>query len=166
MRKLVYFYFLRTICCSFSKSNVLKSLFLWLWEHTHVPKVVSSNPSTIYWMNIFHISICCKICTVCLKRRKLKSLIFLQALKNRKFCYKEQDYVDGTFNMMDILFESTMAPVNNSKLFYVTEVRSIYLGRCYMVCFKMPSAANENIQIVVQKNIDILGNIWRLKRRL
>ena len=27
----------------------------WLWEETHVPKVVGSNPSTIYWMDIFHI---------------------------------------------------------------------------------------------------------------
>ena len=24
----------------------------WLWEETHVPKVVSSNPSTVYWMAI------------------------------------------------------------------------------------------------------------------
>ena len=25
----------------------------WLWEDTHVLKVVGSNPSTIYWMDIF-----------------------------------------------------------------------------------------------------------------
>ena len=25
----------------------------WLWEETHVPKVVGLNPSTIYWMDIF-----------------------------------------------------------------------------------------------------------------
>ena len=25
---------------------------LWLWEETHVLKVVSSNPSTVYWMDI------------------------------------------------------------------------------------------------------------------
>ena len=24
-----------------------------LWEETHVPKAVCSNPSTVYWMNIF-----------------------------------------------------------------------------------------------------------------
>ena len=27
----------------------------WLWEETHVLKVVGSNPSTVYWMDIFHI---------------------------------------------------------------------------------------------------------------
>ena len=25
----------------------------WLWEETHVPKVVGSNPDTVYWMDIF-----------------------------------------------------------------------------------------------------------------
>ena len=29
------------------------ALVLWLWEETHVPKVVSLNPSTVYWMDIF-----------------------------------------------------------------------------------------------------------------
>ena len=31
------------------------ALVKWLWEGTHVPKVVSSNPGTVYWMDIFHI---------------------------------------------------------------------------------------------------------------
>ena len=29
------------------------ALVLWLWAETHVPKVMSSNPSTTYWMDIF-----------------------------------------------------------------------------------------------------------------
>ena len=31
---------------------------------------LSSNSGTEYWMDIFHIPICCKNCNVCLKRRK------------------------------------------------------------------------------------------------
>ena len=30
----------------------------------------SLNPDTVYWMDIFHIPICCKICNVYLKRQK------------------------------------------------------------------------------------------------
>ena len=30
-------------------------LVQWLWEETRVPKVVSSNPSTVYSMAIYHI---------------------------------------------------------------------------------------------------------------
>ena len=29
------------------------ALVLWLWEETHVPKVVGSNPGTVYWMDIY-----------------------------------------------------------------------------------------------------------------
>ena len=31
------------------------ALVWWLWEETHVLKVVGSNPSTIYWMKNFRI---------------------------------------------------------------------------------------------------------------
>ena len=30
------------------------ALVQWLWEATHVLEVVGSNPSTVYWMGIFH----------------------------------------------------------------------------------------------------------------
>ena len=30
-------------------------LVKWLWEETHLLKVVGSNPGTVYWMDIFHI---------------------------------------------------------------------------------------------------------------
>ena len=32
----------------------------------------SLNPDTVYWMDIFHIPICCKIRNVYLKRTKIK----------------------------------------------------------------------------------------------
>ena len=47
------------------------ALVQWLWEETHVPKVVGSNPGALYWMVItFFTYICCNNCNVCLKRRK------------------------------------------------------------------------------------------------
>ena len=30
------------------------ALVYWLWEETHILKVVGSNPSPVYWMDIFH----------------------------------------------------------------------------------------------------------------
>ena len=39
----------------------------WLWEETHVLKGVSLNPSTVNWMDIFHIYY--KNCNICLKKR-------------------------------------------------------------------------------------------------
>ena len=31
------------------------ALVKWLWEETHVQKVVDVNPSNVYWTDIFHI---------------------------------------------------------------------------------------------------------------
>ena len=32
-----------------------------VWEETHVPKVVGSNPSTVYWMDIYSHSFVVKL---------------------------------------------------------------------------------------------------------
>ena len=45
------------------------ALVYWLWEETHVVKVVGSNPSTAYYGTFFTYN-CGKNCNVCLKRRK------------------------------------------------------------------------------------------------
>ena len=34
-----------------------RCLVQWLWEETHVPKAMGSNPSGVYWMDIFHINL-------------------------------------------------------------------------------------------------------------
>ena len=47
------------------------ALVLWLWEETHIPKVVGSNPGTLYWMDILsHISVV-KIVLFVWKRPKM-----------------------------------------------------------------------------------------------
>ena len=40
-------------------------------EETLVPKVMGSNPGTVYWMEIFSHIFVVKICNVCLKRPKI-----------------------------------------------------------------------------------------------
>ena len=48
------------------------ALVWWLREETQVLKVVGSNPSAVYWMDMtFFTLICCKNCIVCLKRPKI-----------------------------------------------------------------------------------------------
>ena len=41
----------------YNTKNAAGALVLWLWEETHIPKVMGSNPGTVYWMNIFHINL-------------------------------------------------------------------------------------------------------------
>ena len=53
------------------------ALVLWLCVMNHVWKVVSLNPSAVYWMDIwtFFTLICCKNCFVSLKRPKIKEKV-------------------------------------------------------------------------------------------
>ena len=46
-------------------------------------KVVGSNPTTVYWMDDFHIYLLYN-CNVCLKRRKTKKRPGMAHLKNAK----------------------------------------------------------------------------------
>ena len=48
------------------------ALVQWLWEETYVPNVVSSNPSIVYWMDIFSHLFVVKIVLVCLKNTETK----------------------------------------------------------------------------------------------
>ena len=47
-----------------------------------MPKVVSSNPGTIYWMDIFHIPISCKIRNASEKTKINEKEAGVGALKN------------------------------------------------------------------------------------
>ena len=42
-----------SVTCPNYVKNRAGALVYWLWEETHVPKVVGSNPGTVYWMDIF-----------------------------------------------------------------------------------------------------------------
>ena len=49
---------IRTLSISYKLSMAWAgALVEWLWEETHMMKVVGSNPSAIYWMDIFHINL-------------------------------------------------------------------------------------------------------------
>ena len=54
-----------------NRYNWAGALVKWLWEETHIMKVVGSNPSTMYRIDIFTY-ICCKYCNVYLQKTENK----------------------------------------------------------------------------------------------
>ena len=54
-----------------TNDSVTGTLVQWLWQQTHVVKVMSSNPNTIYWMKFLTL-ICFQICNVCLEKTENK----------------------------------------------------------------------------------------------
>ena len=63
--------YLIKICQTLSFAIVSHVLNRWIWEENRVLKVMCSNPSTVYWMDIFHIYLCVvRIVMFLLKRQK------------------------------------------------------------------------------------------------
>ena len=53
-----------------------RAQFQWLWEETHVLKIMGLNPCTVYWMEIFHMNLLKKLLIeVCLKNTEIKNTI-------------------------------------------------------------------------------------------
>ena len=42
----------RHCCLEKEQFSHLRALVQWLWEDTHIPKVVGSNPGAVYWMDM------------------------------------------------------------------------------------------------------------------
>ena len=55
-----------------------------------------------------------------------------KAFRNRGFHFKSEDFYKNVFNQSEIFFY-----LNNS-LYTVEEINNIFLGRCFMVCFRKP----------------------------
>lgn len=67
--------------------------------------------------------------------------------------------MEQTFEREEIFYddEATLQIFNTSE-FYIEEVRSILLGRCYMVCPLLPQALGDKIKIPFKKANDLIGN--------
>ena len=74
------------------------NLVQWLWEENHVPKVVSSNPGTAYWMAISSFLFVVKI-VICVWKdeNKLK--------RGRGWPKRKNDNVDLAPNLRETVFQ-------------------------------------------------------------
>jgi len=79
------------------------------------------------------------------------------AFRRRKFSYKTADFLAETFSKSEIMVTTSTAPFDSSADFNVTELRSVYLGRCYMVCFNKPYKVAAKTYVWIKKNISLVG---------
>ena len=82
----------------------------------------------------------------------------LPAFRERKFFYKNSEFLSGTFNQTDILVMTLPAPYNKANEFDVEELKSVHNSRCYMICFKEPYPAGPRTHIWIHKNLDLKGD--------
>ena len=80
------------------------------------------------------------------------------AFRRRKFCYKNSDFLTETFNQSDI-FEMKLTSAEHWAELEITELKSVYLGRCYMVCFTGDNSVGTKAYIWVKRNMELKGDM-------
>ena len=79
------------------------------------------------------------------------------AFRSRNFSFTSETFLKQTFNLEDIIRISAMTQLNNASLFYTEEIRSVNLGRCYLIRYLKRLSSTERISITVQKQMDLIG---------
>jgi hypothetical protein len=70
------------------------------------------------------------------KEKKLPCITVcaMSGFRNRGFYYLNQDYIENTYDIGDFFINQTLLEIKNSSKYSLTEVRSMFLGRCYKIC--------------------------------
>ena len=81
------------------------------------------------------------------------------AFKKRGLFFKHDDFVLQTYEKEELFYNFNESNLSNKSLYLVEEVRGIFIGRCYMVCYLPLVDVKEQIFIQLVKQQDIVGNI-------
>ena len=80
-----------------------------------------------------------------------------EAFKKQGFHYKEADFLKWTYELDDVFI--FYSDYQESSKFYIKEVRSVFLGRCYMLCNLEPVGKLQRYYIYMRKERDMTGLI-------
>ena len=80
-----------------------------------------------------------------------------KVFKNRGFFYRLGDFINQTFDCKDIFLNENFCNLNSQTKVHVEEIKSIFLGRCYMVCHLEPQQKKKPVYILIKKNQDVTG---------
>lgn len=75
----------------------------------------------------------------------------------RGFFYTEEDFLRNTFAREEIFYDSPLFDIFNQSLFVIEEVKSSYLGRCYMVCALEEKFEAQSADIPFKRTVDLTG---------
>ena len=80
------------------------------------------------------------------------------AFRERNFSFSTETFKDRTFNQNEILWESLMPNFSDPSLYQIEEIKSVNLGRCYLVRYlKKLSSTTDKVFVTVQKQMDLTG---------
>ena len=77
------------------------------------------------------------------------------AYRERGLFFKKDDFMRQTFEKEEIFYNASFVDLYNESLYYIEEISSIHLGRCYMVCHLKPLPRMIQSEIYFWKHRDI-----------
>ena len=80
-----------------------------------------------------------------------------KAFKNKGFYYNFQDFLNNTFEQIELI-PNIASGIYNITSFHIEAISSIYLGRCYMMCYLLKVKKNDKINILLTKHMDVTGS--------
>ena len=84
-----------------------------------------------------------------------------EAFKKRGFHYNEANFLKWTFEFDEIfIIDGAFNDLINKSMIQIEEVRSVFLGRCYMICSLKPVEKFEFLFLQMRKERDITGKFY------
>ena len=80
-----------------------------------------------------------------------------KAFKSKGFFYQTSEFLDQTFECKEVFLNESFCDQKSNNEFHVEEIKSVYLGRCYMTCSNEPVRKKKLVSLSVRKNQDITG---------
>ena len=81
----------------------------------------------------------------------------LNGFKSRQFNYENETFTKETFSEEEIFSDVNLTSFRNRSLFYIEEIKGVFIGRCYMVCYLREGAEVDAINIPLRKQNDLIG---------
>ena len=60
--------------------------------------------------------------------------------KTKGFYFSNSSFAANTYGLSDIFTDDTVIFLNNQSFNYLKEIRSLFFGRCFTICFRVRSA--------------------------
>ena len=81
----------------------------------------------------------------------------LNGFKSRQFNYENETFTKETFSEEEIFSDVNLTSFRNRSLFYIEEIKGVFIGRCYMVCYLRQRPEVDAINIPLRKQNDLIG---------
>ena len=81
----------------------------------------------------------------------------LNGFKSRKLNYKNASFTEETFSQEEIFSDVNLTYFHNRSLFCIEEIKGVFIGRCYMVCYLRKRPEVDAIYIPLRKQNDLIG---------